>query len=106
MLDAKIPTVVKKIFENSNSKKKVYLEEQKAQTDYRCLLERKSAHMVYKQKRFTGTNETILENNAFMSVTLRGDDVQGFDKQSDEVLLSMREAPKNDTLESMYRQKL
>ena len=43
------------------------------------------------------------ELSDFVRVTLRGDDVQGFDTQWDEVLSSVGETPKDDTLESMYR---
>ena len=41
-----------------------------------------------------------------MRITLSGDDVQGSDTKWDEVLLSMREAPKDGILESMYKTKL
>ena len=40
-----------------------------------------------------------------MSVTLGGDDVQGFDTKLDEVHLSMGDTPKDDMLESMCNQK-
>ena len=42
----------------------------------------------------------------FMSVTLRRDDGQGFDTKWDAVLLSTRETPKDDILESMYTETL
>ena len=40
-----------------------------------------------------------------MSVTLRGDDVQGFDTKWDEVLLNMADTPEDDTLESVVQTK-
>ena len=38
-----------------------------------------------------------------MSSTLRGDDVQGFDTNWDEVLLSLKDTPHENMLESMYK---
>ena len=38
--------------------------------------------------------KTFLKFSDIMNVTLRGDDVQGLDSQWDEVLLSVRESPK------------
>ena len=37
-----------------------------------------------------------------MKVTFRGDDVLGFDAPWDEVLISLKETPQDDILESMY----
>ena len=48
------------------------------------------------------TNESILDFSDLMSLTFRGDAVQGFDTGWDEVLLSMGDTPKDDKLESMY----
>ena len=49
--------------------------------------------MTYEHFRFTGTNESILDFSDLMNVTLRGDDVQGFDTKWNEVLESMKETP-------------
>ena len=59
--------------------------------------------MFHERFRIAGTNETVLEFSDLMNVTLRGDDVQGFFflRKWDEVLSSMRDAPKDDMLESM-----
>ena len=46
--------------------------------------------MIYEHFRVTGTNESILDFSDLVSVTLRGDDVQGFDTKWDEALLSIR----------------
>ena len=90
VLDANVATVLKNIRTNSNFGKRVYLEEQKAQTCDRFLRGRQVAHMISEHVRVTGTNESILEFSDLMSVTLRGDDVQGFDSKWDDVLFSMR----------------
>ena len=52
--------------------------------------------MIYEHFRITGTNETILEFSDLMNVTLGEDDVQGFDTEGVEVLLSVRETPQKN----------
>ena len=41
---------------------------------------------MYEHLRISGANEPILEFSVLMDVTLRGDDVQGFDTKWSEVL--------------------
>ena len=62
------------------------------------------AYMIYKHFRVTGTNEFILEFFDLMKVILREVDVQGFDIKWNEVLSSVRETPKHNTLKGMYGQ--
>ena len=47
----------------------------------------------------TGTHESILDFTDLMSVTLRGVDVQRFDARWDEVLLSIKETPRDHMLQ-------
>ena len=75
--------------QNSQFKKQVSLEEQKAQTDDRFLRGRQIAFMIYDHFRVTGAHDTVLYYADLFSVTLREDNVQEFDTRWDEVLLSM-----------------
>ena len=61
MLDAKIATSLKKIIHNSNFRKKVRLEEQKAQKDDRFFRGRQSAYLNYEYFRVTGAHEAIVD---------------------------------------------
>ena len=72
----------------------------------RFLRGRQIAYMIYEHFRVTGTNESILDFCDLMSVTLREDDVPGFDIKWDEILLTVWDTPKDDILERMYRQKI
>ena len=54
MLDARLASALNKIIQNSYFKKKVSLEEQKAQTEDRFLRGRQIAHMIYDYFRVTG----------------------------------------------------
>ena len=101
MLDAKIASVLNKIIQNSHFKKKVSLEEQKAQKEDRFLRGRQIAYMIYDYFRVTG--DTVLDHADLFSITLRHDDVQEFDTRLDEILLSMTKIPSDDVLESLYK---
>ena len=59
MLDAKIASALNKIIQNSQFKKKVSLEEQKAQTEDRFLRGRQVAFMINDYSRVTDAHDTI-----------------------------------------------
>ena len=59
--------------------------------------------MIYEHFRVTVHHGTILELSDLVNITLKGDNVQGFDAKWDEVLLSMRDAPNDNMLESMCK---
>ena len=103
MLDAKIASALKKIIQNSRFKKKVSLEEQKAQKEDRFLRGRQIAFMIYDYFRGTAAHDAVLDYADLFSVTLRDDNIQEFDTSWDEVLLSMTKIPSDDFLESLYK---
>ena len=79
MQDARIASALNKIIENSDFKKKVCLEEQKAQKEDRFLRGRQIAYMIYDCFRVTGAHDTVLDSADSFSITLRNDDFQEFD---------------------------
>ena len=79
LLDAKISSALNKIIQNSYFKKKVSLEEQKAQKEDRFLRGRHTAFMIYDYFRVTGAHDTVLDYADLFSITLRNDSVQEFD---------------------------
>ena len=103
MLDAKIASALNKIIQNPQFKKKVSLEEQKAQKEDRFLRGRQIAFMMYDYFRVTGAHDTLLDYADFFSVTLHDDSLQECDTRWDEVLLSMSKIPSGDILESLYK---
>ena len=86
---------------NSYFKKKVSLEEQKAQKEDR-FRGRQSTCMIYDYVRVIGAHDTVLHYADLFSITLRNDDVQDFETRWDEILLSMTKIPPDDILESLY----
>ena len=103
MLDPKIASALNKIIQTSHFKKKVCLEEQKAQKEDRCLRGRQIAFMIYDYFRVTGAHDTVPDYADLFSVTLPDDDIQEFETRWDEVLLSTSKIPSDDILESPYK---
>ena len=62
------------------------MEEEKAQKEERYLRDRQIFYGIYDHFWVRGTHESILDFTDLMSVSLRGDDVQGFHTRWDEVL--------------------
>ena len=79
MLDAKIASALNKIIQNSQFKKKVSLEEERAQKEDRILRGRQIAFMICGYFRVTGAHCTELDYADLFSVTLHDDNVQEFD---------------------------
>ena len=75
VLDARIASALNKIIQNSYFKKKVSLDKQKAQKEYRFLRGRQIAYMIYDCFRVTGAHDTVLDCADLFSITLRDDDV-------------------------------
>ena len=79
MLDAKIASVLNKIIQNFQFKKKVSLEEEKVQKEDRFLRGRQIAFMIYDYFRVTGVLDAIQDYADLFSVTLHDDNIQKFD---------------------------
>ena len=103
MLDAKIASALNKIIQNSHYKKKISLEEEKAQKEDRFLRGRQITFMIYDYFRVTGAHDTVLDYADLFSTTFRNDNVQEFDTRWDDILLSMTKIPSDDILESLYK---
>ena len=103
MLDARIASALNKMNQNSHFKKKVSLEEQKAQKEDRFLRGRQIAFMIYDNLRATGSHDTVLDYADLFSAPFHDDSIQEFDTRWDEVLLFMSKIPSDDVLESPYK---
>ena len=88
---------------NSHFKRKISLEEQKAQKEDRFLRGRQIAFLIYEQFRVTGTDDSVENYTDLFSIVLRNDDIQEFDSKWDGILLSMTKIPHNDILEGLYK---
>ena len=103
MLDAKIVSALNKIIQNSQFKKKVSLEQQKAQIEDQFLQGRQIVFMICDYFRVTGAHDTALDYADFFSFTLHDDNILEFETRWDEVLLSMSKIPSDDVLQSLNK---
>ena len=103
VLDARIASALNKIIHNSHFKRKISLEEQKAQKEDRFLRGRQIAYLIYEQFRVTGTRDSVENYTDLFTIVLRNDDIQEFDSKWDGILLSMTKIPHDDILEGLYK---
>ena len=88
VLDARIASALNKIIHNSHFKRKISLEEQKAQKQDRFLRGRQIAYLIYDQFRVTGSHDSVENYTDLFTIVLRNDDIQEFDSKWDGILLS------------------
>ena len=103
VLDARIASALNRIIHNSHFKRRVSLEEQKAQKEDRFLRGRQIAYLIYESFRVTGANESVENYADLFTIVLRNDDVQEFDSKWDGILLSMTKIPPDDILDGLYK---
>ena len=103
VLDAKIASAPNRIIHNFRFKKKVSLEEWKAQKGDRFLRGRQIAYLIYEDFPVTGANDSVENDADLFTIVLRNDDIQEFDSKWDGILLSMTQIPSDDILEGLYK---
>ena len=103
VLDARIASALNKIIRNSQFKRRISLEEQKAQKEDRFLRGRQIAYLIYDYFRVTGTDDSVENYTDLFTIALRNDDIQEFDSKSDGILLSMTKIPPDEILEGLYK---
>ena len=79
VLDAKIASALNKIIHNFHFKRRISLEEQKAQKQYRFPRGRQIAYFIYEYFWVTGANDSVENYADLFTIGLRNDDVQEFD---------------------------
>ena len=103
VLDARIASALNKIIHNSQFKRRISLEEQKAQKEDRFLRGRQIAYLIYDHFRVTGSHDSVENFSDLFTSVLRNDDIQEFDSKWDGILLSMAKIPHDDILEGLYK---
>ena len=103
VLDAKITSALNRIIHNTQFKRRISLEEQKALKEDRFLRGRQIAYLIYEQFRVTGTDDSVENYTDLFTISLRNDDIQEFDSKWDGILLSMTQIPPDDILKGLYK---
>ena len=81
VLDAKIASALNRIIHNTQFKRKVSLEEQKAQKEDRLLRGRQIAYLIYEYFRVTGGNDSDENYADLFTIVLPYDDIKEFDSK-------------------------
>ena len=103
VLDAKIASALNRIIHDTQFKRKVSLEEQKAQKEDRFLRGRQIACLIYEYFWVNGANDSVENYADLFTIVLLSNDVQEFDSKWDGILLSMTNIPSDDLLEGLYK---
>ena len=103
VLDARIASALNKIIHNSHFKRRISLEEQKAQKEDRFLRGRQIAYLIYDYFQVTGIHDSVENHADLFTIGPRNDDVQEFDSKWDGILLPMTKIPPDDILEGLYK---
>ena len=84
VLDAKIASALNRIIHNSHFKRRVSLEEQKAQKEDRFLRGKQIAFLIDEYFRVTGANDSVENYADLFTIVLRNDAIQEFDSIIDD----------------------
>ena len=103
VLDARIASALNKIIHNSHVKRRISLEEKKAQKQDRFLRGRQIAYLIYDYFRVIGSHDSVENYADLFTISLRNDDIQEFDSKWDGILVSMTKIPHDDILEGLYK---
>ena len=99
VLDARIASALNTIIHNSEFKRRISLEEQKAQKQDSFLRGGQIAYLIYEYFRVSGANNSVENHADLFTIGLRNDDIQEFDSKWDGILLSVTKIPPDDILE-------
>ena len=91
VFDARIASALNRIIHNSHLKRRISLEEQKAQKQDRFLRGRQIAYLIYEYFRVTGANDSVEKYADLFTI-----DIQEFDSKCDGILLSITKIPPDD----------
>ena len=83
VLDARIASALNKIIHNSHFKRRISLEEQKAQKHDSFLRGRQIAYLIHECFQATGSHDSVETYADLFTIGLRNDDIQEFDSKWD-----------------------
>ena len=104
--DANIASALRKIISNSNFRRRVSVEDQRAQKHDRFLRGRQIAHVIYDHFQATGAYDAAQGLSDLFHICLHEDDIQDFDTRWDQALLTTSEIPQENVLEGLYKMQL
>ena len=107
MIDAMVASAMKKLLNTQvHFRKRVSVEEQRAQKHDRFLRGRQISYMIYEYFLATRAYEAVQGLSDLFIISLQNHDVQDFDVRWDEALLSASDMPSDVILEGLNKSKL
>ena len=106
VLDARIASALNKIIHNTQFKRRISLEEQKAQKQDRFLRGRQIAYLIYDHYWVIGSRDSVENYTDLFTIVLRNDDIQELDSNWDGILLSMTKIPSVHILEGLCKSRI
>ena len=103
VLDARIASALNRIIHKTQVKRKVSLEERKAQKEDRFVRGRQIAYVIYEYFRVTGANDSVENYADLFTIATRNDDNHQFDSKWDAIQKSMTKIPPDDIFEGLYK---
>ena len=103
VLDARIASALNKIIYRSHFKRRISLEEQKAQKQDRFLRGRQIAYLIYEYIRVTEAHDSAENYADLFTISLRNDEIQEFGSKWGGILLPMTKIPPDDIFEGLYK---
>ena len=91
---------------HTHFRKKISVEEQRAQKDNRFLTGRQVAYLVYEYFRPTSSQDEIQGLSGLCSIKFESDDIQDFDLRWEQASLLTSDPPSDTVLEGLYVSKL
>ena len=106
VLGAMIASALKKLLNTHlHFRRRVSVQEQRAQKYDRFLRGRQIAYLIYEHFRATGASEAVQGLSDLFNVRMQNDDVQDFDVRWDQALLPASEIPTEMAVEGLYESK-
>ena len=100
VLDARIASALNKIIHISHFKRRISLEEQKAQKQDSFFRGRQITYLIYDHFRVIGSHDSVEKYTDLFTIVLRNDDII---QSGTEFLLSRTKIPHDDILEGLYK---
>ena len=106
MLDARIASALKRNISNTSFRRRVSVEEQRAQKHNRFLRRRQIAYMIRGHIQVPGAVDAAQGGSDLFNICLQHDDVHDFDARWDQILLGTSEMPPESVLEGFVEKKV
>ena len=105
VLDAMIASALKKLLTHVHFRKRLSVEEQRAQKDDRFLRGMQIAYMIYEHFRATGASEAVQGLSDLFRIRLQNQNAQDYDVRWDQAPLPASDMPSDVILEGLFKSK-